>query len=229
MTRLARGHVVRAARLPRIMAVSPVLAPTFDDLGARRLAARLDRSGRLARAVADRVAGGERARPARRRHGLVHAPCRPRRDPGRRYEESRTSQGIVALAPDLVLANEEENRAADLDALREAGIAVWVTQVRTVDEAFTSLARMLLLAACWRAPRGSTTAVAAWAAVVPGAAADRRDPRSGGARGWCSAATLSPGTSWPASAFATCSAAVPSVTRGWRSSVALGGADRAAG
>jgi ABC-type Fe3+-hydroxamate transport system substrate-binding protein len=53
---------------------------------------------------------------------------------------------IVALAPDLVVANQEENRAGDLDALRTAGVAVWVTDIRTVDGAFASLTRML--AAC---------------------------------------------------------------------------------
>ena len=53
---------------------------------------------------------------------------------------------VVALAPDLVLANVEENRAEDLDALRAAGLAVWVTYPRTVPDALDSLARML--AAC---------------------------------------------------------------------------------
>lgn len=53
---------------------------------------------------------------------------------------------VVALRPDLVLANAEENREPDLQALRDAGVPVWVTDVRTVDGAFTSLARML--AAC---------------------------------------------------------------------------------
>jgi ABC-type Fe3+-hydroxamate transport system substrate-binding protein len=53
---------------------------------------------------------------------------------------------IVALAPGLVVANQEENRASDLDALRAAGLAVWVTDIRTLDGAFASLTRML--AAC---------------------------------------------------------------------------------
>jgi ABC-type Fe3+-hydroxamate transport system substrate-binding protein len=53
---------------------------------------------------------------------------------------------IVALAPDLVVANQEENRASDLDALRAAGLAVWVTDIRTLDGAVASLTRML--AAC---------------------------------------------------------------------------------
>lgn len=53
---------------------------------------------------------------------------------------------VAALAPDLVLANFEENRQADLDALRSAGVPVWVTVIRTLPEALTGLARML--AAC---------------------------------------------------------------------------------
>jgi ABC-type Fe3+-hydroxamate transport system substrate-binding protein len=41
---------------------------------------------------------------------------------------------IRALAPDLVVANIEENRREDVDALRAAGIRVWVTYPRTVAE-----------------------------------------------------------------------------------------------
>jgi ABC-type Fe3+-hydroxamate transport system substrate-binding protein len=50
---------------------------------------------------------------------------------------------VIALQPDLVLANAEENRPADLEALRRAGLAVWVTYPRTVPEALVSLSRML--------------------------------------------------------------------------------------
>lgn len=50
---------------------------------------------------------------------------------------------VVRLAPDLVVANFEENRDPDLVALREAGLPVWVTAPRTVPEALTSLRRML--------------------------------------------------------------------------------------
>jgi ABC-type Fe3+-hydroxamate transport system substrate-binding protein len=42
---------------------------------------------------------------------------------------------IAALAPDLVLANVEENREVDVRRLRERGITVWVDYPRTVDEA----------------------------------------------------------------------------------------------
>ncbi len=60
--------------------------------------------------------------------------------------KSPSLETVIALQPDLVLANAEENREADLDALRDAGLAVWVTYPRTVPEAVDSLGRML--AAC---------------------------------------------------------------------------------
>lgn len=58
---------------------------------------------------------------------------------------------IAALAPDLVVANEEENRAVDLAALRAAGVPVWVTEIRSLPQALRSLER-LLGAACALAP-----------------------------------------------------------------------------
>jgi ABC-type Fe3+-hydroxamate transport system substrate-binding protein len=74
---------------------------------------------------------------------------------------------VVALQPDLVLANAEENRPQDLEALRAAGIAVWVTFPRTVPEALTSLDRML--AACrLERPGWLDEAEQAWAAVPAG-------------------------------------------------------------
>ena len=78
---------------------------------------------------------------------------------------------IAALEPDLVVANQEENRPADLDELRACGLAVYVTDVRALDSAFHSLARML--AACHLdRPRWLDDAEAAWAAVP--APTDRR-------------------------------------------------------
>jgi ABC-type Fe3+-hydroxamate transport system substrate-binding protein len=50
---------------------------------------------------------------------------------------------IASLRPDLVVANEEENRQPDIEALRQNGIAVWVTDVRDVAGSFGSLERML--------------------------------------------------------------------------------------
>jgi len=49
---------------------------------------------------------------------------------------------VRALAPDLVIANAEENRDEDVAALRAAGIPVWVTAPATVDQALTSLDRL---------------------------------------------------------------------------------------
>jgi ABC-type Fe3+-hydroxamate transport system substrate-binding protein len=49
------------------------------------------------------------------------------------------------LAPDLVIANAEENRDEDVAALRAAGIPVWVTAPATVDEALSSLDRLCVV------------------------------------------------------------------------------------
>lgn len=69
---------------------------------------------------------------------------------------------VLALRPDLVLANAEENRESDVAALREAGVAVWVTFPRTLPEALVSLERAL--AACGLArPVWLDDARAAWA------------------------------------------------------------------
>ena len=53
---------------------------------------------------------------------------------------------VVALGADLVVANDEENRAEDIEAMRAAGLAVWVSGPRTLAGSFGSLRRML--AAC---------------------------------------------------------------------------------
>ncbi|NEE48081.1 cobalamin-binding protein, partial [Streptomyces sp. SID8455] len=71
----------------------------------------------------------------------------------------------TALAPDLVIANEEENRAPDLAALRGAGIDVLVTEIRTLDQAFTELDRVLTTGCGLARPRWLDEAEAAWAAL----------------------------------------------------------------
>lgn len=78
---------------------------------------------------------------------------------------------IVRLAPDLVVANEEENREPDLAALREAGIEVLVTEVRDVPGAFRELERMLGACGADTRPRWLDEAEAAWAELP---APDRR-------------------------------------------------------
>jgi ABC-type Fe3+-hydroxamate transport system substrate-binding protein len=49
---------------------------------------------------------------------------------------------ILELGPDLVVANEEENRELDVRRLREAGVSVYVTRVRTVRDAAEALRRL---------------------------------------------------------------------------------------
>jgi ABC-type Fe3+-hydroxamate transport system substrate-binding protein len=54
---------------------------------------------------------------------------------------------ILALRPDLVIANREENRRRDVQRLAEAGIPVWVTYPRTVREGAELLAALAGLGA----------------------------------------------------------------------------------
>jgi ABC-type Fe3+-hydroxamate transport system substrate-binding protein len=72
---------------------------------------------------------------------------------------------IIAIAPDVVLANEEENREQDLNALRAAGLAVWVTRIRTLPEALDSLDRLLTIACRLSRPDWLDAAESAWARV----------------------------------------------------------------
>ncbi|GAA3993481.1 helical backbone metal receptor [Streptomyces plumbiresistens] len=74
---------------------------------------------------------------------------------------------ILALAPDLVIANEEENRAPDLADLREAGVEVLVTEVRDVPEAFVELQRVLQACGARTRPRWLDEAEEAWSALRP--------------------------------------------------------------
>jgi ABC-type Fe3+-hydroxamate transport system substrate-binding protein len=67
---------------------------------------------------------------------------------------------VLAAVPDLVLANAEENRREDVAALRAAGVPVWVTYPRTLDEALTSLGR--LMAVLGAAPPWLRAAANAW-------------------------------------------------------------------
>ncbi|GAB2913215.1 helical backbone metal receptor [Streptomyces heilongjiangensis] len=69
---------------------------------------------------------------------------------------------IVRLAPDLVVANEEENRAVDVAALREAGVEVLVTEVRGVPAAFTELERVLRACGARSRPGWLDEAESAW-------------------------------------------------------------------
>lgn len=54
---------------------------------------------------------------------------------------------IRALAPDLVIANQEENRKRDVERLEQAGLRVWLTYPRTVREGAALVAELAELGA----------------------------------------------------------------------------------
>ncbi|MBI5837720.1 MAG: ABC transporter substrate-binding protein [Candidatus Eisenbacteria bacterium] len=75
---------------------------------------------------------------------------------------------IVALRPDLVIANREENRKSDVERLEAAGVPVFLTYPRTVREGIDSIRRLggavglereaeALAAPCERALAGSSS------------------------------------------------------------------------
>ena len=74
---------------------------------------------------------------------------------------------VTGLSPDIVLANQEENRRLDVERLRAAGVPVWVTVIRTLDEALASLHRMFTVALGWPEPPWLTLAARAWREPAP--------------------------------------------------------------
>ena len=74
---------------------------------------------------------------------------------------------IRALAPDLVVANKEENRELDIRRLRDAGVPVWVTQIETVPQAVTSLGRLFEEALRWETPDWWHRARQLWCGPLP--------------------------------------------------------------
>jgi len=86
--------------------------------------------------------------------------------------KSPSVPAVLDLQPDLVVASEEENRAVDLDALRAAGVAVWVTAPETVPAALLSLERMLAACGLDR-PAWLEQAAAVWSGPAPTASGRR--------------------------------------------------------
>jgi ABC-type Fe3+-hydroxamate transport system substrate-binding protein len=73
---------------------------------------------------------------------------------------------IIALRPDLVVVNEEENRLSDVEAITAAGIAVHITYPRTVDEALDELALLLRAIGVDAQPPWLAEARTAWGALT---------------------------------------------------------------
>jgi ABC-type Fe3+-hydroxamate transport system substrate-binding protein len=74
---------------------------------------------------------------------------------------------IEALAPDLVVANREENRRLDVERLRAAGVPVWVTVIESVDEALASMRRLFAEALDVAEPGWLAEAARTWAEPAP--------------------------------------------------------------
>jgi len=74
---------------------------------------------------------------------------------------------IVELAPDLVVANQEENRQLDVRRLREANVPVWVTVIESVPQAFASMSRLFDEGLGWRVPPWLDDARRAWDRPLP--------------------------------------------------------------
>jgi ABC-type Fe3+-hydroxamate transport system substrate-binding protein len=87
--------------------------------------------------------------------GLAVARVRGTKNPER--------AAITALAPDLVIANREENREFDVTRLRDAGLAVWVTVIESVPEALASMRRLIVGPLGLAVPDWLTAAERAWA------------------------------------------------------------------
>ncbi|MGY1633531.1 helical backbone metal receptor [Geodermatophilus sp. SYSU D01186] len=70
---------------------------------------------------------------------------------------------VEALRPDLVVANQEENRRLDVDRLRAAGVPVWVTVIESVDQALASMRRLFAEVLDVGEPGWLADAAAVWA------------------------------------------------------------------
>jgi ABC-type Fe3+-hydroxamate transport system substrate-binding protein len=138
------------------------LGPRQDDLGTavplpcppRRIVSLVPSlTEALAVTVPDRLVGATDwcTQPA----GLAVARVRGTKNPDR--------TAIRALRPDLVVANQEENRRLDVDRLRAAGIPVWVTVIESVDQALASMGRLFEQVLDAGTPEWLTTAAQDWA------------------------------------------------------------------
>ena len=150
----------------RASAASPSLGAVQDDLDAdvplgapaRRVVSLVPSlTEALAATVPDRLVGATEwcTHPA----GLDVTRVRGTKNPDLR--------AIRELAPDLVVANQEENRELDVRRLREAGIAVWVTRIETVVEALESMDRLFVEALGIYLPEWLDEAYSVWTGPLP--------------------------------------------------------------
>lgn len=74
---------------------------------------------------------------------------------------------IIELAPDLVVANREENRRIDVERLRASGIPVWVTVTESVPTALDALRRLFVDALGWGEPAWLVECRRQWNIAIP--------------------------------------------------------------
>jgi ABC-type Fe3+-hydroxamate transport system substrate-binding protein len=75
---------------------------------------------------------------------------------------------VLALQPDLVVANAEENRPEDVERLRANGVPVWVTSAAaTLPEGLASVRRLLTQGLGLSAPLWLDEATRLWSTVAP--------------------------------------------------------------
>ena len=114
--------------------------PLHDDLGTPFPGAPPRRVVSLVPSLTEAVAATDRALLVGATDWCTHPPdLDVARVGGTKWPDIDRVRG---LAPDLVIANAEENRADDIAALRAGGIPVWVTAPATVDQALGSLDRL---------------------------------------------------------------------------------------
>nr|WP_237448112.1 helical backbone metal receptor [Nocardioides flavescens] len=74
---------------------------------------------------------------------------------------------IRALRPDVVIANQEENRELDVRRLRESGVRVEVTRIETVPEAVATFEHLLDDVLGWERPAWLAEAERLWCGPLP--------------------------------------------------------------
>jgi ABC-type Fe3+-hydroxamate transport system substrate-binding protein len=139
---------------------------TRDDLGVEVTLAR------PARRVMSLVPSLTEAIAASDRRALVGATdwCTHPADldvPRVRGTKNPDLRAILDLAPDLVVANKEENRELDVRRLRDKGIPVWVTVTETVRAAIGSMRRLFTDGLGWAVPEWLEQVDYAWPERVP--------------------------------------------------------------
>ena len=142
------------------------MATVTDDLGAQvEITGRAERVVSLVPCLTESIAATDPAALVAATQWCTHpADLAVERIRGTKNPDVRR---IIALHPDLVVANQEENRRHDIEALRAAGIRVWVTVTETVPDAIIALARMFTIALGWPEPAWLTEGRHLWTDPIP--------------------------------------------------------------